>query len=243
MNNEHPFILDIPAYSIGTLDPEAAKVLEAHLGTCEICQSELAAYSKVSTNLLLATPPLQPPASLRRSLQNRLTSSHKDSRPISSLSFGRMALGIAFLFLLGLNIFTVLQIFNLQDQQAKLVRQVQTGQTALSMLTYSETKTIPIDTQVIGGTVLVNKERNVVVMIIWNLPSVPENQTYQAWLIDPKGNRTNAGWFRPEAGQPFTSQTILSKQALSNFTGIGITVEPAGGSNQPTGQRIFKVDF
>jgi anti-sigma-K factor RskA len=35
----------------------------------------------------------------------------------------------------------------------------------------------------------------------------------------------------------------MSDGNLSDFTGIGVTVEPYGGSDQPTGPRIFKVDF
>ena len=243
MNQDHPFIEDIPAYVLGALDPDSAAALEVHLQSCEVCQSELAAYHFVSANLLLDTPPQQPPAGLRHKLQGRLPSAQKALRVHRTWSFGQLAFGMAFVLLLGLNIFSILQIQSLQRQQVQLVRQFQNGQTALAMLTYSDTKTVPISAQEVGGTVLVNKEHNVAVMIIWNLPSVPDNQTYQAWLIDSKGNRTSAGWFRPETGQPFTSQIVSSKQGLSNFTGVGITVEPSGGSSQPTGQRIFKVDF
>jgi anti-sigma-K factor RskA len=243
MIDNHPFIEDIPAYALGALDPDSAAALEAHLQSCETCQAELAAYRAVSANLLLETPPQQPPATLRQSLQEHLPSAQKAPHARRTWSFGQLAFGMAVILLLGLNIFSILQIQSLQRQQAQLARQFQAEQTALAMMTYSDTKTIPIDAQGVGGTVLVNKEHNIAVLIIWNLPPIPDNQTYQAWLIDSKGNRTSAGWFRLETGQPFTSQTVSSKQGLSNFTGVGITVEPAGGSSQPTGQRIFKIDF
>jgi anti-sigma-K factor RskA len=243
MNPNHPFLEDIPAYVLGALDADSSNALEAHLQNCETCQSEVASYRAVSANLLLDTPPRQPPAALRRSLQGRLPSAQKAPPPRRIWSFGQIGVGVAFLLLLGLNIYSILQIQLLERQQAQLVRQSQTGQTALAMLTYSDTKTVPISAQGVGGTVVVNKEHNVAVLIIWNLPAIPENQTYQAWLIDQNGNRVGAGAFRPETGQPFTSQTVSSKQGLTNFTGVGITVEPAGGSSQPTGQRIFKIDF
>jgi len=32
-------------------------------------------------------------------------------------------------------------------------------------------------------------------------------------------------------------------QELSNFVGIGMTIEPAGGSDHPTGEQVFRVDY
>jgi anti-sigma-K factor RskA len=90
---------------------------------------------------------------------------------------------------------------------------------------------------------LLDKDRNMAALIVWNLPQLQSNQTYQAWLIDPQGVRTSAAVFHPGPNEPFTSIPIISPGDLSNFTGIGVTVEPAGGSNQPTGSRIFKVDY
>jgi anti-sigma-K factor RskA len=63
------------------------------------------------------------------------------------------------------------------------------------------------------------------------------------WLISPSGDRVSAGTFRPENGWSYTAQSILAEQDLSQFTGLGVTVEPAGGSPKPTGPRLFKVDF
>ncbi|HLO13437.1 MAG TPA: anti-sigma factor, partial [Anaerolineales bacterium] len=66
---------------------------------------------------------------------------------------------------------------------------------------------------------------------------------YQVWLIEPNGHRVSAGLFRPDANSPYTTEPIFSNQNLSNFVGIGVTVEPSKGSDQPTGPRVFKVDF
>jgi hypothetical protein len=30
---------------------------------------------------------------------------------------------------------------------------------------------------------------------------------------------------------------------LSSYIGIGVTVEPAGGSDQPTGERVIRINF
>jgi anti-sigma-K factor RskA len=78
---------------------------------------------------------------------------------------------------------------------------------------------------------------------MWNLPELSEDQTYQVWLIEGDEDRVSGGLFRPQAGLPYTTQPIYAKQAISNFVGIGVTIEPAGGSERPTGPRVIRVDF
>jgi anti-sigma-K factor RskA len=233
----------IPAYVLGALDVEDARELESHLQTCASCRTELADYRAVSESLLMVSPAKTPPAALRRRLQGHLPSAQKRSLPRFVWSFNQLALGIALVVLLALNISSFLQIRSLQKQQTELTKQLQSGQTVLAMLAYPNTESLPITADNISGTLLVDKSRNTATIIVWNLPQLDSTQTYQAWLIDPEGNRTDAGIFRPQADQPYTSASIYSMDDLTNFTGIGVTVEPAAGSRQPTGQRVFKVDF
>jgi anti-sigma-K factor RskA len=121
--------------------------------------------------------------------------------------------------------------------------QMQKGQMALAMLSYSNTQTFSINEASVKGSLLLDKEYNNAVLILRGLPSISEGQTYQIWLIAPNEERTNAGLVRPQLDQPFISEAIYATQDLSNFVGIGMTVEPAGGSNRPTGQQIFRIDF
>jgi len=234
---------DLPAYAIGALDPEEVSAFEAHLQTCDSCRTELAAYRAVGDNLLMALPPRQPSRALRDRLQSRLPGARSRARPRLAWSFNQFALGAALVFLLVLNLVSLSRLQALQDQQAQLLDQVRNGQAALAMLSYPNVQTLPISGQNITGTILLDRERNSAALIVWGLPSLAENQVYQIWLIDPQGGRVSAGLFRPEIGQPFTTEALFSNQNLSMFVGLGVTVEPAGGSDQPTGTRVFKVDF
>ena len=242
------FLENIPAYALGALDAEESLALEAHLQTCQSCQAELASYRRVGENLLLANPPQPPSAALRKRLQARLPSAQKAPRPRFSWSLGQLGLGKlglagAVVLLLALNIFSFFQIRSLPSQQSKLLRQVETSQTALAMLSYPDTQTLYLEGKGIVGTLLLDKDRNVALLTTWDLPQLQADQTYQIWLIDPQGGRTSAGIFLPETELPFTSTSIFSTSALSEYVGLGVTVEPAGGSPQPTGERVFKVDF
>ncbi|MBI4733078.1 MAG: anti-sigma factor [Chloroflexi bacterium] len=245
-HDEHtPFRENIPAYALGALDAQDAAALESHLQTCASCRTDLAGYRAVGDHLLTALPPRNPPAALRRRLQSRLPSAQKAIRPRLNWSISRVAVGAMFTLLLALNVNSVLQVSALQLQQAELTRQIQTSQTVLALLSYPNTQNLPIHANDanVAGTLLLDMDRNIATLIVWNMPQLQEDQTYQIWLIDPHGNRTNAGIFRPDLGQPFTTASILSTGNLSDYIGIGVTVEPTGGSDQPTGPRIVSVDF
>ncbi len=233
----------IPAYALGALDVDEIKTLETHLQTCAACQADLAAYSTVRDNLAMVIPPHTPPAGLRRRLQSRLPASRKTHGWRPAWSPGQIALGVALVLLVALNLSSLLQMRTIQQQQDQLTRHIQTDQIALAMLAYPGVQTLPIQAGSIAGTLLLDKDRNVAVLIAWNLPRLPENQTYQAWFSDAQGDRISAAVFQPDPSLPFTSVSIISPNELTNFNSLGVTVEPAGGSPHPTGPRIFKVDF
>ncbi|MCX6060438.1 MAG: anti-sigma factor, partial [Chloroflexi bacterium] len=201
---------NIPAYALDALDVEDARALESHLQTCASCRTELAEYRALSETLLLMTPAKTPPAALRRRLQGQLQSTQKRSSPLFVWSFNQLALGLTLIILLALNISSYLQIRSLQKQQVQLASQLENEQAAIAMLAYPNTESLPIKADNISGTLLVDKNRNTAMILVWNLPQLDSTQTYQAWLIDPQGKRTDAGIFRPQPGQPYTSQSIFS---------------------------------
>ena len=244
LKNHTPFIENIPAYALGSLDAEDVFALETHLKTCASCRNELAAYRAISAGLLTAIPPKSPPASLRRQLQIKLPSARRSFRVPVQWSFSQPALVIIALgVLLFFNVVSILQLRSLQQQQAQLSHQLQSEQTALALLSYPGVKVIPIETNGITGTLLLDGDRNALALFAWNLPQLPDNQTYQVWLIDSRAERVSLGVFRPDPSLPFTSFSIISSENLSNFVGLGVTVEPSGGSSHPTGTRLLTVNF
>ena len=241
---EHvPFRENIPAYALGALDAEDAAALESHLQTCASCRDELAAYRATSDNLLMSLPPQNPSAALRRRLQGRLPSAPKAAGARPNWSFSRVAVGIAIVLLLALNVFSISQVRALQRQQTLLMDQMQNGQAALAMLSYPHTQSFPINEASLTGSLLLDTEYNNAVLILRGLPTISADQTYQVWLIAPNEERTSAGLLRPQTDLPFISEPLYSTQDLANFVGVGMTIEPAGGSDRPTGQQIFRIDF
>jgi anti-sigma-K factor RskA len=241
---EHlPFLENIPAYALGALDAKEAAALESHLQTCASCREELVAYRATSDHLLMSFPSQEPSAALRKRIQKRLPSAQKSARPRLQWPLSRLAVGLAILLLLALNVVSISQVRTLRNQQAQLMDQIQNGQMALVMLSYPHTQSFPIQAENVTGSLLLDREYNNAVLILRGLPAIPENQTYQVWLIAPNGERTSAGLVRPQTDIPFLSEPLDSAQDLANFVGVGMTIEPAGGSDHPTGSQVFRINF
>lgn len=241
---------NLAAYALGALDAEDIHALESHLAECRDCQSELAEYQSVASELLQSTPPFSPPQRLRRKLIPRLPAHpSRTSKPFANI-FERFPIGqvvstVALLLLLGLNIFSSLQIRELRQEQTTLAERLYQDQTAIAMLAYPSTQALPVraDVENIAGSLLVDKDKRVAVLVLWNLPKVEAWQTYQVWLIDSEGGRTSGGLFKPLEDQGYTTATIWSTQPLEQYVGIGVTIEPEGGSEGPTGSRVLGVDL
>jgi anti-sigma-K factor RskA len=243
-HDEHaPFLENIPAYSLGALDAEESAALETHLETCASCRTELAEYRALSQFLLTAAPPHQPSAALRKRLQNRLPSAQRPSRLQWNFSFSRLAIGLGVLALLALNLASFMQVRQIQAQQASLLNQLTDAQAALALLSSPSLQLVAIDGDDISGSLLLDKQNNQAVLIVQNLPALAEDQIYQIWLIEPDEGRVSAGLFRPDSGGTYIAKVLSSTQPLTNYLGIGVTIEPAGGSDAPTGKRVLKVDF
>jgi anti-sigma-K factor RskA len=244
MSQDHlVFKENLAAYALGSLDADEISALRDHLQTCDTCRAELADYQRVGAALLTALPPQAPRPGLKRALQKRLPVGTVRTRMPFKWSLSQIALAGVLTLLVGLNILTVSQVYSLKQEQAEITNQYISEQTAIAMLAYPSTKSLAFDQNGITGSLLIDKQRNLLAVFAWHLPIPPTGKAYQMWLIDPQGDRTNGGFITPESGYPFAMAVIKSPKSLTDFIGFGVTLEPFSGSTKPTGPRILRVDF
>lgn len=249
MTEQHhkPYRENLAAYALGTLDEDETRMLEEHLENCTQCQAELADYMTVSKGLLAALPPQEPHPRLRKKLGARLPDNKKTSYTgsfwsLPRISFGQVAIAAVLVFLLGFNLYSVLQMSRFQRQQAELLQRMDAEQSAIAMLAYPGTQKISFN-EGVAGSLLLNPETNTAVLLTWELPELSGDETYQIWLIDAQGNRTSGGLFTNSPDQEYTSIQVIVSSPLIDFVGLGVTVEPWGGSPGPTGPNVLKVNF
>jgi anti-sigma-K factor RskA len=70
-----------------------------------------------------------------------------------------------------------------------------------------------------------------VVFIGANLPRIDPGKTFELWVIPAKGNPIPAGLFR---SQPDATAVFVRPGPVENAAAVAVTVEPEGGSAQPT---------
>jgi anti-sigma-K factor RskA len=237
------FTENIPAYVLGALSREEASALQTHLKTCEACQVELRRYQQIGDGLMAGIFPQQaPPARAKHKLLEALAEEHSPTPSRIRWGFRQLALGVVALTLLAMNVAAFLQIRDLQQQQIQLASQVEKNHTILGMLTAS-TEIHPISGEGLSGNLLLDREKNLSYLLVWNLSRPPEDRVYQIWLVSPEGERIGAGVFRPEGDRPLTSAALATSRSLDEFVGMEVTIEPVGGSNIPTGDQILSVSY
>ncbi len=95
-------------------------------------------------------------------------------------------------------------------------------------------------TEVSGGgeaTLVWSLDQRKSAILVNDLPSLPGDKTYQLWYIG-EGGAIPAGTFASSASA--TSWRVLDGQMSAGDT-VGVTVEPTGGSEQPTTEPILKI--
>ncbi|MCJ7660988.1 MAG: anti-sigma factor, partial [Anaerolineales bacterium] len=87
------------------------------------------------------------------------------------------------------------------------------------------------------GTLVISMDGEYGVLVVDALPILDESQQYQLWLIYD-GQRASGGVFSVN-DEGYGSLSVSSEKPLSSYPAFGITIEPAGGSPGPTGEKVL----
>ncbi|HEX6955156.1 MAG TPA: anti-sigma factor [Agromyces sp.] len=105
-----------------------------------------------------------------------------------------------------------------------------------------DARTATVETAVGGEvTVVWSEQLGRSAILAEGLPEVGDDETYELWYIDASGEElaaTPAGLFDPDGGAAYV---VLDGEFEPGLL-IGITVEPAGGSDAPTTEPIVAVE-
>jgi anti-sigma-K factor RskA len=230
----------IPGFALDCLDEEEILQVTKHLSACEVCRRELRSYQAVVDHIPLAVRQVDPPARVKESLMERVRSTQPpvrlDSVPrkqtlLKSLraSFSKFAPIYA---LVSLALVAILLVSNLL-----LLRQAMGTDrvvTAWQVVRLTGTESAPEA----NGMIVINPDGEHGTLIVDRLPALSEEYQYQLWLVDDDGTRTNGGVFSVSS-DGYGSLWVGAPRHLASYPAFGITIEPAGGSEGPTGERVL----
>ena len=83
-----------------------------------------------------------------------------------------------------------------------------------------------------------NGHKHIPVLVTEDMAAPPKGKVFELWLQDENGRMSPAG-LMSTAGD----NKLLLKGDAAEATGVGITVEPEGGSDQPTTEPIALIDM
>lgn len=223
----------LSAAALGALDEPERSQVEQHLDWCPRCQAAMAREQRIVDLLPLTVPQHQPPDALRARTLAALA-----PEPTPLLLRARVwvaaAAAVLLLFLLGGNLLLWSQLQDARtDLQAIEERRAQLA--SAPMVWFDLAADQPgADAR---GTLCAVENGDIAWLIVYRLPTLPADATYQAWLVTGE-TRVDAGVFTvDEQGRGFL--TIWLDQPLESFDALGVTTEPAGGSPAPTGPRML----
>ena len=215
----------IPAHALGALTPDEAARVASHVSECPACMAQLREAESTTTLLALATPRVVPPPELRDRLMAAIepepvpepspeprAERRSDRSPGWWPRFARIAAPVLAVAVIGLVVWNV----SLRNSLTNTQDIVYGSQTSAALPHV--------------GTVFVDADGEAT--LVANASAAPSGKTYQAWVIPPGGKPISAGVF---AGG--RTSVDLETKAHPGDT-VAVTVEPAGGSPQPTTQPI-----
>ena len=77
-------------------------------------------------------------------------------------------------------------------------------------------------------------------LVLHGLEQLPEGQVYQFWLVTPDGKQIPHETLQVLGPEAPTVETITLDEETPDFVAVGLTIEPAGGSPQPTGEMLLQ---
>lgn len=213
----------IAAYSLGTATPEERLAVEGHMSTCDL-HDDVATALAVSMAIAVAAPEIAPPAALKSRLLQAATAT-APAKPAAALR--RPALRFMFG---GYSVAAVLAVVVIALTGWNLTLQTGRDETFVHYYRGDDDNWLRIE------TVLGKPGADV---SLGGLEPLEAGQRYQIWAtrgddVVPVGN------FNTNAESRWAGEFNFTFFAADR---VWITVEPGGGSPQPTGEAVLRTLF
>ncbi len=227
----------IPGYALDCLSEEEKLQVSEHLAQCNSCKIELDAYRRVVDELHEAAPKAEPPLDLKQKIligvQPKRSSDQSGAvMPAWKRTWTRLIGGAPVWAYASFALIIILAVSNFWMLQ-RVNRLEATSQPDFRVVNLAGTDKAPNAT----GLLVMSHDGNMGTLVVDSLPLLDESHQYQLWLIKD-GERTSGGVFSVTQ-DGYGALAISSTQPLKDFPAYGITIEPAGGSPGPTGEKVM----
>jgi anti-sigma factor RsiW len=223
--NGHELRDTVAAYILGALSPQEANEFRAHLRDCEECLAEYRTLKPVSDALALAPEPSRSVSPLVKArIMREIAAERRTSRPLTAYLFAAACLIVAVLLSIGYAYRSA--------ETARLQAQLNRTNNVLADVLSPNARRYAVP----GGQVVKSGTRIYVVM--HTLPEPPHGDVYQMWTLAAGAKAVAPSvTFVPAHGETLIQLPVDA----SHLVAVAMSVEPPGGSQQPTTKPKFLV--
>lgn len=234
----------LASYAIGALPEEEMPVVRDHILTCRECMEEADAFAAAVPALALSVQPVDLPPGFTDAVFTKV----REQQPVQVAAprrswslFPRLAIGSLALAAVVLTGALIDARSDAQDAKQRLValhEQVERNEEVLStFVRHEDGWRLEGSSGAVGRMV---PDADGATFAVAGLPRAPEGHVYQLWLVrgacgDQPCAPTSAGVFDVDGRLAL----VDVDRSIRNFAGAAVTLEPAGGSEQPTTKPLL----
>ncbi|QGK69080.1 anti-sigma factor [Allosaccharopolyspora coralli] len=243
------------AYAVDALSPEERREFERHMSDCPECAEEISELQATAARLG-ATAATTPPESLKSRVLSEVATTRQapptereEPRPEATvtriptraawgtrLAVAAAVLGVALAGVFGAIAYDSHQQRTVAEQQMQDVRE--RGATMTEIMEAPDAETLTASEGGLRATTVLSDGIGKAMFLGNEVTPPPEGSVYQLWFIGEYGYES-AGLLQQD---PSGSLDPLIAQLPAETQAMGVTVEPTGGSPQPTTNPVLTMD-
>jgi anti-sigma-K factor RskA len=252
----------VGAYCVDALEPAEHAAFEAHLPGCPDCREEVAANREALAALAGAHPVL-PPAGIVDAVLAEVRGGTKKAgtTPDAGPAPGRLGAAPAqgdaeapdaragaatrrrdrgpsawlAAAAVGALLFAGGVVVGRAGAPAADVAESAAMSSVLAVASAADAHVLPVDLMGAPSRVIMSQEMGKVAFVAEDLPTPAKGQCYQVWKVTADGSKESVGVVTPDADGHIA---VVLEGAGDGATEFVITLEPPGGSKQPTGDMV-----
>ena len=232
------------AYALDALTGLELDQFEHHLHRCPPCENEVRGFRETATRLALAVA-APPPAALRErvlaaaSVTRQLPPEVRETprarvRPARSPWLPRLAVAVT-----AAAVAAAVALGVVQSSTQRQLNQAQAENRAVAAVLAAPDARLTVRSTKAGGlaTVVASQSRHALIISTSGLPALNGGKVYELWFV--AGQTARRAGLLPAAASGRTAPLMAS--GLAPGDAVALTVEPAGGTSQPTTKPIVLV--
>lgn len=249
-----------PLYALDALTDEERAQVDAYVAANPEARSRLAEMMRTASALPYDASPVEPSPVVKASVMNRIGADVRarsaSPRPNADSGLARMwrelrsgwampalaglsmlAAALAIIWAISLNG----EVVRLRDQMTALNRELSAQRDTLVKISAPGAQAVAIagteHQPDAHGQLIADPAGTSAVLVVSGLARLGPGEVYQFWLI--RGDApVSAGLFRVDE-QGLAVLSVASIESIGSFDAMGVSIEPEGGSAQPTGDIVM----